>query len=283
MLASGRSHMVAAIVPHIANSIFSETVQGLSDALQPHGLELLLAFTNYSLDREEEQIRAVLGWSPSGLVLTGRRHSRSALALMQRAQADGLPVLEIWDHDPKDQSFAQIGFSHREVGKMMADHLLGRGFRDLVYVDSGVPEDFRAHERGQAFVQQAKAGGAQARSFQAERNEPMQAGRLALTALQGLGLPRALAFANDHLAAGAYLQATELGLDVPGQLAMLGFGDFPISAQLGSGISTVAVNRYDIGRECAEQLLVMLGSNQGLSVTPVNRVLQPRLIQRHSS
>jgi LacI family gluconate utilization system Gnt-I transcriptional repressor len=39
-LASGRSAIVAAIIPSVANSVFAETIQGLSDALQHAGLEL---------------------------------------------------------------------------------------------------------------------------------------------------------------------------------------------------------------------------------------------------
>jgi len=94
----GSARMVAALIPSIANSIFAETVQGLADALQGSGCELLLASTGYSVEREEEQLRALLGWFPSALVITGRRHTPGALALLRQAQARGTPVIEIWDH-----------------------------------------------------------------------------------------------------------------------------------------------------------------------------------------
>ena len=69
MLAGRRSSIVAVIVPSIASATFSGTVQALSDGLQSHALELLLAATNYDPQREEQQIRAVLAWSPSALVV----------------------------------------------------------------------------------------------------------------------------------------------------------------------------------------------------------------------
>lgn len=284
MLASGRSNIVAAIIPSIASSIFAETVQGLSDTLQQRGLEVLLACTNYSLEREEEQIRAVLGWSPSALVVTGRRHSPNALALMHGARHGGTPVLEIWDHDPRDKQFVQIGFSHRAVGAMMARHLLARGYRDLAYVDSGVAEDFRAHERGEAFVRVATKADARARVVQAPRSEPMAAGRAALLGMCAAGLPRAAAFANDQLAAGAFLEAAAQRIDVPGTIALLGFGDFPISSQLGAGLSTVSVGRYEIGSVCATQLLAMLlSAEQGRPPGLAHAVVQPRLVRREST
>lgn len=284
MLASGRSNMVAAIIPGIASAIFADTVQGLSDSLQGRGMELLLASTNYSLQREEEQIRAVLGWSPSGLVVTGRRHTATALALMQRARDAGLPVLQMWDYDPADQSFVQVGFSHPAVGAVMAQHLLQRGYRDLAYVDSGVPQDFRAHERAQAFAATAAAAGARVRLIEAPKIEPMAAGRHALASLSGGGLPRAVAFANDNLAAGAWLQAQERGINVPGTLALLGFGDFPIARQLGGGLCTVGVAAYQIGQVCGKQLFAAWdAAAAGRLPSRRHRVVAPRLLVRQSS
>jgi LacI family transcriptional regulator, gluconate utilization system Gnt-I transcriptional repressor len=137
--APGGARMVAALIPSIANSIFAETVQGLADALQGSGCELLLGATGYSTEREEEQLRALLGWFPSALVVTGRRHSPGALTLLREAQARGTPVIEIWDHHPEPgaESFTQIGFDHQQVGRAMAEHLIERGYRSLCYVDSG--------------------------------------------------------------------------------------------------------------------------------------------------
>ena len=258
-LASGRSRIVAAIIPSIANSIFAETVQGLSDGLQPAGYELLLASTGYSMEREEEQIRALLGWFPSGLVITGRHHTEAALSLLRAAALAGTPVIEVWDLQAAAArpDFAQVGFNHELVGRAMADHLLAQGHRTLAYVDSGVVEDFRAHERGSGFTAAAEAAGASVRLIAAPKGEAIASGRLALTALMdgSRAIVSAAAFANDHLACGALLEAGALGLAVPGQLALMGFGDFPISRQLTPALTTVSPPRYEIGREAARLLL----------------------------
>ncbi len=231
-LASGRSAIVAAIIPSVANSVFAETIQGLSDALQPAGLELFLAPNDYKLEREEDQLKTLLGWGPAAIAVTGRRHSPGALALMRQAKRAGTPVIQMWDLDVRDTDFLQIGFNHHQVGVAMGEHLLACGYRDLAYVDSAVAEDFRAHERGQGLAQAARLAGAALQVLVAPPCEPMAAGRLDAIEIDAKRLPRALAFANDHLAAGACLQALELGLVLPDQLALLGYGDFPISQQL---------------------------------------------------
>jgi LacI family transcriptional regulator, gluconate utilization system Gnt-I transcriptional repressor len=260
-LASGRSNLVAALVPSVAQTIFAETVQGLSDALQAAGFELLLASTHYSIEREEDQLRALLGWFPSAVVVTGRQHSYGALKLLRAARAAGTPVIQIWDHpaDGSDDGFTQIGFDHEAVGRAMAEHLLARGHRRLAYVDSGVVEDYRAHERGAGFAAAARAAAASAEWLHASDGDAFDAGRLMLRALRD-GHPEvsAAAFASDHLACGALLEAKVRGVEVPGQLALLGFGDLVTGRQLAPALSTVAPPRYEIGHEAGLSLLAAL-------------------------
>ncbi|MFM7331696.1 MAG: LacI family DNA-binding transcriptional regulator, partial [Brachymonas sp.] len=94
-LASGRSRIVAVIVPNMSHSIFADTLHGLGQSLQAAGLQMLVASSDYSLEQEAQQIRAVLGWAPAALVLTGRHHHPAALEMIASACASGLPVLEM--------------------------------------------------------------------------------------------------------------------------------------------------------------------------------------------
>ena len=89
-----------------------------------------------------------------------------------------------------------------------------------------------------------------------------EAGREAVTRLldsRGRIQVDSIAFANDHLACGAYLEAERRGIAVPAQVALMGFGDFPLTRQLGAGITSVRPPRYEIGRETAEMILRRLG------------------------
>lgn len=262
LLASGRSNMVAALLPNLANSIFAETAQGLSDGLQAAGFELLIASTGYSLEREESQLRAVLGWHPAALVVTGRRHSTAAQRLLAAAKAAGTPVIEIWDHHPPEPGarqtmFTQIGFNHDEVGAAMAEHLLRAGHRMLAYVDSGVSEDYRAHERGIAFAATARTAGAKVVVLTAPAGDAFDAGRQVLGELIGAGPPAVTgaAFANDHIACGALLEAARRKVAVPQRIALLGFGDFALARQLSPALSSVQLPRHAIGTEAARSLL----------------------------
>ena len=307
LLASGRSNIVAALIPNLGHSIFGETVQALSEALQATGHELLLASTGYSPEREEEQLRTLLGWAPSALVVTGRHHTPGALRMLADARTAGTPVVEIWDHHPQVQvqvqvqvqkqkqlpeqppiqaplPFAQIGFDHGAVGQAMAAHLLDAGHRRLAYLDNGVDTDFRAHERGAAFAAEAQRRGAQVQMLRAAQGDPFDAGRQAFDDL-GLGgrnrssAPTAMACANDHLACGVLMQAQGAGVAVPDDLAVLGFGDFPVGRQLRPALSTVHPPSQEIGRATAHALARALASGEA----PVGRALPWQLIARGST
>lgn len=280
-LASGRSRIVAAIIPNIANSIFSETIQGLSEVLQQRGLELLLASSNYSLEREELQLRAMIGWGPAAVIVTGRRHTRGALQILRQAKNAGTPVLEIWDQRRKPFEFAQIGFDHQAVGQAVARHLLELGHSSLVYVESSVLEDYRASERRTAFINQAKLAGARTQVVRAPTGNPLDAGRQILLSLcqeKKWGFS-AMAFANDQLACGALMAARSIGIDIPRQLAMIGFGDFPIGAHLDPALSTVRPPRRDIGYATAKAVLQALDDK----LPALSQVLPWELIARAST
>ncbi|MBK6293152.1 MAG: LacI family DNA-binding transcriptional regulator [Rhodoferax sp.] len=292
LLASGRSRIVAALVPNIANSIFAETIQGLSDALQADGLELLLAATGYSMAREEDQIRAVLGWAPSALVVTGRHHSDASVLMMRQAKAQGVPVIEMWDQTPGRAEFIQIGFNHGKAGRSMFEHLSQCGYQRIVFVESGVVGDLRAHERRHGFVAAGAKAGKQIRVVKAPQGEPMAAGRKVLQGLiDARALPEVLAFSNDYFAAGACLQALEQGIAIPEQLGIMGFGDMPIAGQIMGGLSTLAVPRYGIGLSTGQRVLAEIAhirNANGLATertepSAASPVVTPHLVARQST
>jgi LacI family gluconate utilization system Gnt-I transcriptional repressor len=281
LLASGRSRIVAALIPNLAHSIFGETVHALSEGLQTEGFELLLASTAYSLEREEDQLRALLGWAPAAVVVTGRRHSDGARRLLLDAHAAGTPVVEVWDYRRDDAApFAQIGFDHAKVGREMARHLLDAGHRVLAYVGSPIATDFRARERGAAFVAAARRAGAEVIDTTAAAGDPFDAGRAALAALLGPARRRvAIACANDQVACGALLEALDRHHVVPRDVAVLGFGDYPLGRQLRPALSTVRPPSRAIGEAAAQAVVAALKQD----AAPQGRALACTLIARGST
>lgn len=255
-LASTQGRIVGAIVPSVSNSIFAETIQGLSTTLSKHNYQLLLATHDYSIETEEKVVRAFLGWSPRALVLTGADHSAATETLLAGLH---IPVIETWDVRT-ERPYPQIGFSHRATGRDMTLYLHGRGYRKIVYVDSGIGSDFRARKRAEGYEETMRELGLAPQVVQAIATAPLDAGAEVFSAqMARADRPDALFFANDNMAAGAIYEAARAGIRIPEHCAVAGFGDFPFSEKLTPALTTIRVPRYDIGCLAAQAILLRLG------------------------
>lgn len=273
-LASNRSRTVAIIVPTISNSIFSDTVDGLAQALAPQRYQLLLGQTQYRAEEEAALVQAFLGRRVDGLVLTGVNHGRGVRSGLLRAR---IPVVETWDLSERPIHMA-VGFSNLAAGREAALYLAGRGYRTLGFIGG---DDDRSAARLQGYREGARAAGlgAVAVALVPAPSTPAEAGA-ALATLAGHGLPRALFCSNDMLAAGAMFEAARRGITVPGQLAVMGFADLPIAVSIEPALTTVQVRATEMGHRAGEMLLQHLLRG---SVSPRVENLGFAVVQRASA
>lgn len=251
-LASNRSRIVAAIVPTIANSIFSDTIDGVSRLLARHRYQLLLGQTQYREDEEAALVDAFLGRRVDGLVLTGVVHARGVRARLQRA---GMPVVETWDLTPRPIDML-VGFSNRKAGEAAARYLIGKGYRSLAFI-GGVDE--RSAARLAGFREVARASGVAdvATALLPAPSSPTD-GSGALAGLLAHGRPRALFCSNDMLAAGALFECQRRGIAVPGKIAVMGFADLPIAAGIEPALTSVQVRAIEMGERAGAMLMTRL-------------------------
>jgi len=89
--------------------------------------------------------------------------------------------------------------------------------------------------------------------------------------------PTAVFAANDRSALGLIEVANELGLDVPGDLSVVGFDDIPEAFQSARPLTTVRQPMQRLGSEAARMLVALL---TGGALDAPHRVLPTRLIPR---
>lgn len=252
-LASNRSKIIAAIVPTIANSIFAETIEGLSAVVTASGYQLLLGQSEYSASTEEALIAAFLGRRVDGLVLTGVRHSQAARSLLARA---GVPVVETWDLTPHPIDML-VGFSNEAAGYAMARHLIERGRRAIAYV-GGTDERSAARRVGcMRALDEAHLTPSPGRTIHTISS--IRAGREAIASLVEAAPSKAKLDAvfcsNDVLALGILLECQARGWPVPKRIAIAGFADLEIAAEISPALTTVQVRGREIGEHAARLLL----------------------------
>ena len=246
-LASTRSRLVAAVVPTIAGPVFLETVQSLTESLAERGYQLMLGQSGYSGSREDALLEAIIGRRPDGIVLTGIMHSAEG---RRRLLASGIPVVETWDLTPTPIDML-VGFSHVEVGRAVAAFLQAKGRRRFAVVAG---DDERATRRLGAFEAAALALGLpEVRRVVVPAPTTLRSGRGALSTLLGGGAEIDAVFcSSDLLALGVMTEALARGVQVPSQLAVVGFGDLNFAADLHPALTTVHISGAAIGRQAAQ-------------------------------
>lgn len=246
-LASRRSRLVAAVVPTISGPVFLETVQSLTEALAERGYQLMLGQAGYAGSREDALLEAIIGRRPDGIVLTGIMHSIEG---RKRLLAAGIPVVETWDLTPTPIDML-VGFSHVEVGRAVAEFLHRKGRQRLAVVSG---DDERARRRTESFVSTAAALGLpEVPVVYVPAPTTLRRGREGLGALlQAHPQVDAVFCSSDLLALGVMTEARARGVRVPGQLAIVGFGDLDFAADLDPALTTVHIKAGAIGRQAAQ-------------------------------
>lgn len=258
MLSSGRSEFVAALVPSLASSNFADTVRGLTDALAPHGLQLLLGDTDYQLDQEEALVKSLLRHQPRCVALTGRQHSAGTRALLERA---GIPIVEMWDLPERPIDMA-VGFSNSQAARAMVRHLHQQGYRRIGFLCGASELDRRGTDRMRGYVSEIKALGLDEPRVIRLGESPitMSHGGPAMAALlEAWPDTDAVMCVSDMSAFGAIMECHRRGMSVPGDIGVAGFGNFEISWCCYPTITTISVDAYGIGLRTGEVLLDALG------------------------
>src|SRR6201986_3068065 len=154
-LAGARSKSVGVLVPTIANSIFADTVQGLSDELEPLGYAVILAQSRYDAGREDRMLAALLSRRPEAIIMVGSPATEDGARLLRRA---GIPIVETWELPPEPVD-AVAGFDNYEAGVEVARHLVAQGRQHLAFIGG---DDPRATRRWHGFMDTALQLGAKA-------------------------------------------------------------------------------------------------------------------------
>jgi LacI family gluconate utilization system Gnt-I transcriptional repressor len=253
-LASGaRTRSVGVLVPTIANSIFADTVQGLSDELEPLGYAVILAQSRYDAAREDHMLAALLSRRPEAIIMVGSPATAEGARLLRRA---GIPIVETWEIPPAPID-AVAGFNNYEAGCAVACHLVKQGRQNLAFIGG---DDPRATRRWNGFKETALHAGAKApRRLILDRNASGSVA--ALADLPGVD---AVFSANDAHAIGfmSGLRGAGLLRDGPASeqpVAVIGLGDLEMGRLIAPSLSTIRVHGDAIGRTAAKLMLTRSG------------------------
>jgi LacI family transcriptional regulator len=277
-LKAKRTQAVAVVVPFLAGGpSISERLAGIEAALVDADLDMLAT----SIERPGRRA-AVLGRVAQrgridGLLLVSVTPTHEELAGIQAAK---LPLVLV---DAYHRSVPRVIIDDVDGGYMAARHLLDLGHRWIGFVgDRPVPGFHFSSSRlrltgaakalrelGLAIPDQLVGLGAPTRQ---------DARELAKEMLSTSRPPTGIMAASDIQALGVLEAARELGLDVPGQLSVVGFDDVELADY--AGLTTIRQPLVDTGRRGVERLIDVIEKRP---LGPLREVLPVNLVVRRTT
>ncbi len=253
-LSSRRTGAIGAVIPTIENDGFARTVFALQKRLQAAGRTLLLANSDYDLDVELDEVTRLLSQGVDGLVLIGGDHRPGLTTLVERKH---IPLVEIWT---LTASVPCVGFDNAHQASVLADHLLDLGHRRIAILAGQTEHNDRAAARVMGVRASLAARGlATCAEWLTAQPYRIGEGRRGARALMSMAEPpTAIVCGNDQLAFGVLVEARALGVKVPDDLSVVGFGDSDYAEFLDPPLTTMHAPAEEIGDRAATYLLARL-------------------------
>jgi len=280
-LVTGRTHAIGLIVPDLVHPFFGQVAKALSGVLRAKDYSLVLSSSDDDPDLEQQEIDQLLARRVDVLVVASAQRNPENFRHIQEQKT---PLILI---DRKIDSVPAhfVGINDIEAGRIATQHLIDVGCRNLAHI-GGPDHVSTAAGRAQGYREvlarcnvKERPGTVIMREHGDEAAD--HTGYLAMKQLLEMKpRPNGLFCFNDPTAMGAMKAVLEAGLDVPGDVTIVGCGNVAYADFMRVPLTSVDQQSRQIGERAAKLALSVL---EHAPSRPKHVVLQPSLIQRAST
>jgi LacI family transcriptional regulator len=279
-LKNSRSNTIGIIIPEIVHYFFSSVISGIEDIASQKGYTVIICQSNESFTREVANARALLSHRVDGILVSVSKETRS-FDHFTNLQEGGIPLV-FFDRIAAEIAADQVVIDDVEASCRATRHLIEVGCKRIAHF-AGPQNLLISQHRLQGYLDAHKEAGLpvdrnliiEADTFEKARNET---GRMLDTGIVFDGI-----FAvNDMTAIGAMQTIQKRGINVPEQVAIVGFSDGYLSGITDPHLSSVDQHGYEMGTISAEILFRQIFSPDE-NYEPEVKILNADLIVRGSS
>jgi LacI family transcriptional regulator len=274
-LAGGATAVVGLLVGSLADFWNQELVRAVQRELYGADRSTLVADADGEPARELELAQRLVDQRVDGLVVLPIGPPSGSWASIARQ----VPTVTIGDALPGVAAAGEVVFDNERGVRESLQHLSSLGHRRVTVLSWAV-ETSPDREAERAVSSSAAALGLECRvvacAYSLNGSRP-----LALELLASDDRPTAVLCLSDSIAYGVYAACHELGLSIPRDIAVAGFGDHPISRLLAPPLTSTA---WDVERvaELATGFLLQAIAADGPQAT-LREVVAPVLVVRDST
>ena len=275
-LRSGRTNVIGVLVADI-EPFSAEVLKGIANALRESSYELIVYSGGHHHDDgwEQRYLSRLAGTLTDGAILltptvVDVATSQPVVAVDPHVGGSRLPIVDT-----------------ENLGGALAAtrHLIELGHRRIGFI-GGRPDLESARRREQGYRLALEEAGIPVDGSLIANGDFTEAGaeEPARSLLSLAAPPTAIFAANDLTAIQTMRTTTDLGLNVPGDVSIVGFDNIPESALTEPPLTTVDQSLHAVGEEAVRILLHLIESSDGsaLGGEPIHRTLPTTLVVRQS-
>jgi LacI family transcriptional regulator len=279
-LRAGRSRTIGLVVLDVGNPFFTDMAAGVEVAAEAAGLGVVLCNSGEVLGREDHYLGMLQEQRAYGILITPvtARNPR-----IERIRRGGTPIVLL----DRVSSRRQCSVSVDDVagGEMAVAHLIAQGHRRIAFV-GGSPTISQVADRQAGARKAMSAAGLDPGRLTVVEEAALTVahGRSAGATIASMPLrrrPTGVFCANDLLALGVLQEMTRQHLDVPGDLAIVGYDDIDFAAAAAVPLTSVRQPSAQLGQAAAELLIEEVAAPATHRHRQV--IFEPELVTRAST
>jgi len=280
-LRKGKSNLVGVIVPKTNSNFFSSVIQNMEDVLNKNGYNIIITQSNESYKKECETIDTLLFTQVDGIIASMANETTN-LDYYQKIKSKGIPLI-LFDRGENDLNVDYIGIDDYASSYSIVEHLIDQGCKRISHI-GGYRRTRIFNNRIRGYIDAIKKNGLPLDSeLLLEGDLTTADGRLKMEQLLALDKrPDAVYIAGDYAALGALQVLNENKIDVPNEMALVGFGNEPFTAMVTPTISSIEQHSSEIGKLAAKTFLKRVKTPE-IKQTLNKKILETQLIVRDSS
>ncbi len=258
-LQSSRSHLVGVIVDRMQSPFAAATLQGIQDGLRNAGYSISIAYSNRDQDLAKEAIYSFYSHQVAGIVI-----------LNSWLHTFNDPILSMQDRPFVfvNRLFGNcmhncVGPGDRSGARLATQHLVDLGHRRIGYIN-GMEDWIEAQNRLSGYRDVLEKHGLPVdETLIRQGNWGVDSGYKAARELLALDeRPTAIFAANDIMALGAIYAIQKAGLEVPADIAIVGYDDRDFAAWIRPALTTIRMPSYEMGQAAARLLLQQIAKEE---------------------
>ena len=257
-LRTSRSDLIGVLVPRLTDIVLATIYEGIEEAAATHGMHTFVANSQDDPDEQRARTEVLLSRHVDGLILGD---ARSDARFVDELHTRGVPFVLVSRHAG---DYPSVTCDDLLGGRLAAQHLLELG-HERVAVIAGEPYASTGIDRTAGFCRTYAAAGLTVPPERVVHSRfDVAGGRAAAEQLLATDAkPTALFAVNDFAAIGALGAVRDAGLTAGRDVAVVGYNDVPLAAELPIPLTTVRSPMHHMGERAVELLLRVLAGDPG--------------------